>query len=94
LILWGPDFKHGVTVRAAAANVDITPTVLHIKGDASAEGLGGRPLREALRDGPDQEQVPSETKTLITEIKGVYRAAIQVTDVGDRRYIDKAWRMR
>ena len=94
LILWGPDFKHGITVRAAAGNVDITPTVLHIKGDASAEGLGGRPLKEALRDGPDEEQVPCETKVLRTEVKGVYRAAIQVTDVGDRRYIDKAWRMR
>ena len=94
MILWGPDFKRGVTVRAAAANVDIAPTVLHIKGDASGESLGGRPLKEALRDGPDQEQVPSETKVLRTEVKGVYRAAIQVTDVGDRRYVDKAWRMR
>ena len=94
LILWGPDFKRGVTVRAAAGNVDIAPTVLHIKGDASGESLGGRPLKEGLRDGPDQEQVPSETKVLRTEVKGVYLAAIQVTDVGDRRYIDKAWRMR
>jgi predicted AlkP superfamily pyrophosphatase or phosphodiesterase len=94
LILWGPDFKRGVTVRAAAANVDITPTVLRIKGLASGESLGGRPLKEALRDGPDEEQVPSETKVLRTEVKGVYRAAIQVTDVGDRRYIDKAWRIR
>jgi len=94
LILWGPDFKRGVTVRAAAANVDIAPTVLQIKGDASAESLGGRPLKEAFRDGPDQEQVPSETKVLRTEVKGVYRAAVQVTDVGDRRYIDKAWRMK
>ena len=94
LILWGPDFKRGITVRAAAANVDIAPTVLHIKGDASGESLGGRPLKEALRDGPDQEQVPFETKVLRTEVKGVYRAAIQVTEVGDRRYVDKAWRMR
>jgi predicted AlkP superfamily pyrophosphatase or phosphodiesterase len=94
LILWGPDFKRGVTVTAAAGNVDITPTVLHIKGDTNAERLGGRPLKEALRDGPDEEQVPSETKVLRTEVKGFYRAAIQVTDVGDRRYIDKAWRMR
>jgi arylsulfatase A-like enzyme len=94
LILWGPDFKRGVTVRAAAGNVDITPTVLHIKGDINAEWLGGRPLKEALRDGPDEEQVPSETRLLRTEVKGVYRATIQVTDVGGRRYIDKAWRMR
>jgi arylsulfatase A-like enzyme len=94
LILWGPDFKRGVTVRVAAGNVDIAPTVLRIKGLASGESLGGRPLKEALRDGPDEEQVSSETKVLRTEVKGLYRAAIQVTDVGERRYIDKAWRMR
>ena len=94
LMLWGPDFKRGVTVRAAAGNVDITPTVLHIRADATGEGLGGRPLKEALRDGPDEEQIASETKVLRTEVKGIYRAAIQVTDVGEHRYIDKAWRMR
>jgi len=94
LILWGPDFKRGVTVRTAAGNVDIAATVLALKGVSGGEHLDGRLLAEALRDGPDEEQIPSETKVLRTEAAGRYRAAVQVTDVGAHRYIDKGWRIR
>ena len=94
LILWGGDFKHGVTVSTAAANVDIAPTILALKGVGGGESLDGRILSEALRDGPDAEQVASETKVLRTTAAGGYRAAVQVTDVGPHRYIDKGWRIR
>jgi len=94
LILWGPDFKRGATVRAAAGNVDIAPTVLTLKGEAAGESLGGRVLKEAMRDGPDEEKIQSETKVLRTDAAGRYRAAVQVTDVGGHRYIDKGWRIR
>jgi predicted AlkP superfamily pyrophosphatase or phosphodiesterase len=94
LILSGPDFRRGVTIRTAAGNVDIAPTILALKGVSVTERLDGRVLREALRDGPDEEQVLSETRTLRTEAVGRYRAAIQVTDVGAHRYIDKGWRLR
>ncbi|MEK6324756.1 MAG: alkaline phosphatase family protein [Acidobacteriota bacterium] len=94
LILWGADFKRGVTVRTAAGNVDITPTILALKGVSGGETLDGRVLAEALRDGPDEEQIPSETQVLRTETVGRYRAAVQVTDVGAHRYIDKGWRIR
>lgn len=94
LILWGPDFKRGVTIRAAAGNVDIAATVLALKGGTGGEPLDGRVLSESFRDGPDEEQVLSETKVLRTEAAGRYRAAVQVTDVGGHRYIDKGWRIR
>jgi len=94
LILWGPDFKRGATVRTAAGNVDIAPTILALKGVSAAESLDGRVLAEALRDGPDEEQIPSETRVLRTEAVSGYRAAVQVTDVGSHRYIDKGWRLR
>jgi hypothetical protein len=102
MILWGPDFKRRVTIRVAAGNVDIAPTVLVLKAEAAGESLGGRVLREALRDGPDEEQIASETMILRTTTAGRYRAAIQVTDVrvnrygtgGPYRYIDKGWRIR
>jgi len=94
LILWGADFKHGVTVRTAAGNVDIAPTILALRGVSGGESLDGRVLAEALRDGPDEEQIPSDTKVLRTEAVGGYRAAVQVTDVGPHRYIDKGWRIR
>jgi arylsulfatase A-like enzyme len=94
LILWGPDFKRGISVRAAAGNVDIAPTILALKGISGGENLDGRALKEALREGPDEEQIVSETKVLRTAAAGSYRAAIQVTDVGRHRYIDKGWRLR
>jgi predicted AlkP superfamily pyrophosphatase or phosphodiesterase len=94
LILWGPDFKRGITVRTAAGNVDIAPTVLALKGVSGGEPMDGRVLAEALRDGPDEEQIPVETKVLRTDAGGGYRAAVQVTDVGEHRYIDKGWRIR
>jgi predicted AlkP superfamily pyrophosphatase or phosphodiesterase len=94
MILWGPDFKRGVTIRAAAGNVDIAPTILSLKGVSGGESLDGRLLTEALRDGPDEEQIPSETHVLRTEAAGRYRAAVQVTDIGRHRYIDKGWRIR
>jgi len=89
MILWGPDFKRGVTIRTAAGNVDIAPTILSLKGVNGGESLDGRLLTEALRDGPDEEQIPSETHILRTEVVGRYRTAVQVTDIGRHRYIDK-----
>jgi predicted AlkP superfamily pyrophosphatase or phosphodiesterase len=94
LLLWGPDFKRGITVRTAAGNVDIAPTILALKGISGSDNLDGRALTEALREGPDEEQMVGETKVLRTEAVGSYRAAIQVTHVGKHRYIDKGWRIR
>jgi hypothetical protein len=93
LVLWGPDFKKGVTLRTPAANVDIAPTVLLLKGVTFGGSLDGRALTEAMRGGPDEEQVISETRVLTTG-SGNYRTAIQITELGKRRYIDKAWRIR
>lgn len=94
LLLWGPDFKRGISIRTAAGNVDIAATILALKGISGGENLDGRALTEALREGTDEEQVVSETKVLMTEAVGPYRAAIQITDVGRHRYIDKGWRIR
>jgi predicted AlkP superfamily pyrophosphatase or phosphodiesterase len=93
LILWGADFKRGVTIRTPAANVDIAPTILALKGIGGGEGLDGRPLVEAFRDGPDQEQMESETRLLRVD-SGGYHAVVQVSDVGSHRYIDKGWRIK
>jgi len=93
LILWGPDFKKRATVRAAAGNVDIAPTILSLKGVPVAESLDGRVLSEAMRGGPDEEQILSETSILKTG-SGAFQSAIQITEVGRHRYIDKAWRIR
>ncbi len=51
--------------------------------------------REALAERPDEEQVPVQVRTYLTEAAdGSYRAALQVTELGRQRYIDKSWRTR
>ena len=92
MIAWGPDFKRGVAVGTPAANVDVAPTILHLLGLRPAEvAMDGRALVEAMVGGPDEEQVPVETRTLQVS-SGSYRALLQVTETGGRRYIDKGWR--
>jgi len=100
LFAWGPRFKRRTTVRVAAGNVDVTPTVLALLGvdqaagatGEGASGLDGRVLAEALEDGPDPERLVQETRVLTTEA-AAYRAAIQLTEVDGRRYVDKSWRI-
>jgi predicted AlkP superfamily pyrophosphatase or phosphodiesterase len=92
MIAWGPDFKRGAVVRTPVANVDVAPTILHLLG--MRQGLAemqGRPLLEALAEGPDEEQVPMETRTLQVT-SGSYRAVLQTSEVAGRRYVDKGWR--
>ena len=94
-IAWGIDFKRGSVVRVPASNVDITPTLLALKGINAVKGLEGRVLREALNGGPDEEQIPAETRTYTTETSdGKYQAIIEVTEVEQQRYINKSWRVR
>ncbi len=97
LFAWGVGFKPRTTVRAAAGNVDVTPTILALLGvepEAGApDGLDGRVLAEALEGGPDPERVMQETRVHAVE-SGAYRAAIQVSYVDGCRYVDKSWRVR
>ena len=80
------------------SNVDITPTLLALlglDGDAALPRFDGRAIVEAFVDGPDPEQVSTQTTTHVTATPdGKYRAAIQVSEVGTQRYIDKSWRIR
>jgi predicted AlkP superfamily pyrophosphatase or phosphodiesterase len=90
LLAWGPDFKRRTTVRNPAGNVDVTPTILALLGLESA-GCDGRVLHEALADGPDAEQIAAVTRVHTVEA-GAYRAALQISEVDGRRYVDKSWR--
>jgi arylsulfatase A-like enzyme len=92
LLAWGPHFKTQTRVRTPAGNVDVTPTILALLG-LPMDGLDGRVLEEALGDGPDPERVEVETRTHVTAV-GEYRAAIQLSTVAGRRYVDKSWRIR
>jgi len=66
--------------------------LLHLLGlTDSLPNMDGRPLKEALATGPDQEQVAMETRALRVK-SGGYSAVLQVSEVGGKRYVDKAWR--
>jgi arylsulfatase A-like enzyme len=93
LLAWGRDFKRGVIVRVPAGNVDVTPTILALEG-MDASDCDGRVLWEAFVNGPDEEQVPVETRVYTTEASaGAYRAVVQISEVDGRRYVDKGWRV-
>jgi arylsulfatase A-like enzyme len=92
LIARGPRFKRGAIVRTPAGNADVAPTILSLLGFEDAKALDGRVLTEALDGGPDQEQLAVETRVHTVE-SGAYRAAVQVSVVDGRRYVDKGWRI-
>jgi arylsulfatase A-like enzyme len=91
LLGWGVDFKKRTAVRTPVGNVDVTPTILALLGIDGRDGLDGRVLDEALEGGPDPEQVAVETRVHTVQA-GAYRAALQVSTVHGRRYLDKSWR--
>jgi arylsulfatase A-like enzyme len=97
-LAWGVDFKRGVTVHTPVSNVDVTPTLIALMGldrDANLPPFDGRAITEAFVDGPDEEQVATRTMTYFTATPdGAFRAAIQVSEVGAERYLDKSWRVR
>jgi hypothetical protein len=70
----------------------VAPTVLAVLGIDEGEGMDGRVLVEALAGGPDAEQVVADTRTHTVNAGG-YRAALQVSTVDGRRYVDRSWRM-
>ncbi len=91
-LAWGADVKKGVTVGVPVGNVDVTPTVLALLGIDGETGLDGRVVTEALEGGPDPERVAVETR-IHTAAAGAYRAALQISTVDGRRYVDKSWRV-
>jgi arylsulfatase A-like enzyme len=92
-LAWGAGFKQRTTVRTPVGNVDVAPTILALLGITLNDHLDGRILAEALEDGPDAEQIGIDTRVHTVET-GVYAAAIQVSEVDGRRYVDKSWRAR
>ena len=91
LVAWGAGFKTRTTIPVPAGTVDVTPTILALLDIDERDGVDGRVLSEALAGGPDVEHVGVDTRVHTTEA-GAYRAAIQISVIEGRRYIDKSWR--
>ena len=90
LIARGPSFKSGVALATPSGNVDLAPTVLSILGISGGEEMDGRPLHEALIDGPEPQ--PAEAAAEVSEAErpiagGLYRQRVTVSTVGSTRYV-------
>jgi hypothetical protein len=97
-LAFGPDIKRATIVRNPSSNVDLAPTLLalmNLDRDIDLTGFDGRVLHEAFVDGPDEEKVPIQVRTHFVETPdGTYRAALQITELDQQRYVDKSWRVR
>jgi hypothetical protein len=81
LIAIGPDFREGLADELPTGNVDVAPTVASILG-LSLPRADGRPLVEALRNGP----TPRDFQV----VSGAFRPRRPVTGIAVKRPTDPA----
>lgn len=83
----GPSFRNGTAIDTPTGNCDVAPTVLHLLGISATPGaMDGRILDEALACATGGEQTAAVT-THGAEL-GAYRQEIQISAVGNARYVD------
>ena len=63
LIAFGPDFREGMKDALPSGNVDVAPTIAGILG-VELPHADGRPLLEALRNGPQPSEYRVASQTL------------------------------
>jgi arylsulfatase A-like enzyme len=93
LIAAGPDFRRGQTDDLATGNVDLAPTILHILGIETAQGMDGRVLSEAMVN-VDQVPAGGKTETKTIEAKkdfaaGTWRQSLRISRGGSTIYLDE-----
>ena len=83
----GPSFRNGTAITTPTGNGDVAPTVLHLLGIPIPPGtMDGRVLAEVLA-GAEGGAPPAVVTTHGAEW-GEYRQEIQISAVGDTRYVD------
>jgi hypothetical protein len=87
LIAFGPDFRENMQDLLPTGNVDVAPTVASILGLELSQA-DGRPLLEALRNGPSQKgfQVTMAVLQPRTPVKGII---VKMPTDPDGKDIDK-----
>ena len=92
----GPSFRKAAVIGTPTGNIDIAPTILHLLGIADlGQGMDGRILREALADADGNDDAaagsadsPAPRTRHHRAAAGNYRQELQVSQVGQSRYID------
>jgi len=91
LTMSGSAFKEKREIASPTGNVDILPTVLHLLGVAHPEGIDGRILHEALRNGPDEQSIEIAEKTYSSSNDRGPVTHLSVSEVAGTKYINQAW---
>ena len=90
LLLWGPDFRKQAVLHAPVANFDIAPTILALEGVKAPDSMSGRAIAEGFANAPGREP---QARTRTVEVRrGAYCAAIELSEVEHRTYIDRGER--
>ena len=84
LALGGSAFAAGLTSSQPTGNIDILPTVLHLLGMPVPPDIDGRILTETLPGGD-----PAAQPDLLSI--GTGRTRLSVTEMGNTRYLERAW---
>lgn len=87
----GKAFKSRTALDVPAGNVDITPTVLALLGCGVPDGLDGRALTEAFRNGPHATELDWADDIIASPNDAGPTTYLSVTDLGHTRYINRAW---
>lgn len=83
----GPSLRTGAVVETPTGNIDLAPTILHLLGIKDAiPKMDGRVIEEALSDGP--ERPPKAWGTTHKAQTDDYRQRLQISHVGQSRYLD------
>ncbi|MFL2627933.1 MAG: alkaline phosphatase family protein [Dehalococcoidia bacterium] len=90
---FGPSFKKGISCSTPTGNIDLTPTILHILGINTETSFDGRPIKEALVNDiePDEVEV-STTEHIGKNSQTGYSQKLVISSVGGTNYIDYAER--
>ncbi len=93
LVAAGPDFRRGQIDDLPTGNVDLAPTILHILGIETAQGMDGRVLSEAMVN-VDQVAAGRKTETKTIEAKkdfaaGTWRQSLRISRLGSTIYLDE-----
>ena len=89
LALGGGAIRPG-PVETPAGNIDILPTVMHLLGLAAPEGVDGRVLEEALKDGTRMAPTALDQVLMSENTLGPV-TRLSATDLGAARYLNRAW---
>ncbi len=89
LVAAGPDLKSGAIVDVPSSNVDLAPTLLHLRGIEAPETMDGRVLLEALDAGPDPDSVVvAVDQARMSRDDGAYAVTAATSSAGDATSLD------